>query len=103
MSEFDENTPKIYLDKEDKEAYLRQRNQQKSPKNKTAEAPAAPRKSSPVFGIFTFLLVLAAGGACGWLYQQSLLLNKQLADSNNRIQELEKKLSATGEEMGEST
>ncbi|WP_416306364.1 hypothetical protein [Neptunicella sp. SCSIO 80796] len=105
MSEFDENTPKIYLDKEDKEAYLRQRNQQKSPKKETSEKPAvaAPRKSVSVLGIFTFILVLAAGGACGWLYQQSLLLNKQLADSNDRIEELEKKLSATGEEMGEST
>ncbi|WP_438865252.1 hypothetical protein [Neptunicella sp.] len=106
MSEFDENTPKIYLDKEDKEAYLRQRNQQKtSTKSVPAKETeiAAPRKSSSALTIFTFLLVLAAGGACGWLYQQGELQKQQLHSSQQRIEELERKLSDTGAEMGEST
>jgi hypothetical protein len=43
-----------------------------------------------------------AGG--GWyFYQQQLQLNKALDSSEQRIQQLENQLSATGEEMGEST
>lgn len=105
MSDFDDNTPRIFLDKEDKEAYQRQRNQQKIPKS-SVETPSTekPAKGRNTFlGVFTFLLVLGAGGACGWLWQQSEKLKNDLLDSNNRIMELEKKLSATGEEMGEST
>ncbi len=46
-------------------------------------------------------IALAVTG--GYFYQQQLTINHVLATSADRIQQLENQLSATGEEMGEST
>ena len=50
------------------------------------------------------LMPYLALGVCGWyFYQQHIAVNAQLDNSIARIQQLENQLSATGEEMGEST
>lgn len=51
--------------------------------------------------LFICYVAIAAGG--WYFYQQQIKLNKALNNSDFRIQQLENQLSATGEEMGEST
>lgn len=78
-----------------------------TPTKKTAShAPVASTAKSSSSVAISLLLVLSyaaiAGG--GWyFYQQQLKLNSALSNSEQRIQQLENQLSATGEEMGEST
>ena len=101
---FENDIPKIVLEKEDREAFQRQRQQSnKSTSAKvTEEAPAAKSSGSPLFTFFVFLLAVTAGGACYWLYEQKLLQDEQLARAEQRIQDLERRLSATGEELDQS-
>lgn len=73
-----------------------------------AKKPAPPRpenKSGP--GSFLFILVLLiAIGACaasGYLFIELQRTQENMVANQNRIQTLENRLSATGEEMGNST
>ncbi|MDM7860541.1 hypothetical protein QTP81_08030 [Alteromonas sp. ASW11-36] len=96
--------PQIKLDEEDRRGH-----QQKTPpargKTTASAAPAGSSNSSGGNGLATFALILAlgAGGAAGYLYMQ---LQTQLGAAQNaeaRIADLENRLSATGEDLGEST
>lgn len=53
--------------------------------------------------ILQILPYIALMGASGYFYQQQTIQNQLVAQSEQRIQQLENQLSATGEEMGEST
>lgn len=70
-----------------------------SPKQESTTQPA-PSKAN---GIFTVLIYLVLAGASWFFYQENLKLQALISSSENRIQQLENQLSATGEEMGEST
>ncbi|GAB3012294.1 hypothetical protein [Bowmanella dokdonensis] len=101
-----DDMPTIQLDQEDREAYLHKRSKQ--PKQTVTDKEPAPKQTSAKGGnkglvIFTLLLALGALAASGWLFQQTRLQQSSLVEAQDRIQELENKLSATGEEMGEST
>jgi len=61
-------------------------------------------KSSPLLHKVLILIPYVAIAATSWyFYQQQLSTNHVLETSAQRIQQLENQLSATGEEMGEST
>ncbi len=62
-----------------------------------------PVKASPVNSFFTVIIYLALAGAAWFFYQENLKLQNLISNSEQRIQQLENQLSATGEEMGEST
>lgn len=73
-------------------------------KHKNIEKPQSiPTKSSPAILLFTIIIYLALAGASWFFYQENLKLQSLISHSENRIQQLENQLSATGEEMGEST
>lgn len=76
-------------------------------RTKTASKPAttsvAPAKSSGAMVFFTFLIYIALAGAGYFFYLENQKLHATLSDAEQRIQQLEDQLSATGEEMGEST
>ncbi|XOV80874.1 MAG: hypothetical protein ACFHVJ_07990 [Aestuariibacter sp.] len=102
-----DNIPRIVLDKEDREAFQRGRNTKsgKSPKvaPETPAAEAAPANSSNGIWIFlTFVVALGGYGASYWLYQQNQQQLQVLGDAEQRIEELERKISATGEELDQS-
>ncbi len=62
------------------------------------------KASTSVATSLLLLISYAAIAGGGWyFYQQQLKLNSALNASEQRIQQLENQLSATGEEMGEST
>ena len=61
------------------------------------------KQSSVVNNLFTFIIYLALGATSWFFYQESLKLQQLVHHSEQRIQQLENQLSATGEEMGEST
>ena len=52
---------------------------------------------------FTFIIYLVLAGASWFFYQENIKLQALISNSEQRIQQLENQLSATGEEMGEST
>lgn len=102
----EDNIPKIVLDTDDVKTYQQAKTQ--PTKNTAKQAKTAPviadtKKTSGVVIFSTFLIytVVAAGG--WWFYQQDLQNKAVIASSEARIIELENQLSATGEEMGEST
>jgi chromosome segregation ATPase len=73
-------------------------------KNKSVNEPANTQtKSSTASVFFTVLIYLALAGGSWFFYQENLKLQHLISDSESRIQQLENQLSATGEEMGEST
>ncbi|MCY7295362.1 hypothetical protein [Alteromonas sp. a30] len=111
---FDDDMPKITLDKEDREAFRQSRSKGNYSASVSAtssetsippvpqSAPTSSGGSSPVLITILVLLIFAGFGGSYWLYQQQVVLKQTLANSQERIVELEKQLSATGEEMGES-
>lgn len=106
MSKTDD-MPSIQLEPEDRDAYLNKRSKQpKADKSATAEQPhVVASKGGAGKGLVSFvmLLALAGLGANAWLYQQLETEKQNLQAAKDRIEDLEGKLSATGEEMGEST
>ncbi|MDG1750771.1 MAG: hypothetical protein P8I03_03800 [Thalassotalea sp.] len=95
--------PNITLDHDQVKAInsSRSNNTQKS---KSVNEPAnSQTKTSPANLFFTVIIYLALAGASWFFYQENLKLQNLISDSESRIQQLENQLSATGEEMGEST
>jgi len=76
----------------------------KSAQPKTTTSASKVNKSSllPV-KLLLLMPYLALAGSAWYFYQQQSALDHQLNSSVERIQQLENQLSATGEEMGEST
>lgn len=94
--------PNITLDHDQVKAI----NASRSSNNKhinTEVSQKGQSKTSPATVLFTFIIYLALAGASWFFYQENLKLQSLISDSENRIQQLENQLSATGEEMGEST
>lgn len=63
----------------------------------------AKASTSIATSLLLFMSYLAVAGSGWYFYQQQLKLTSALNGSDQRIQQLENQLSATGEEMGEST
>ena len=76
----------------------------KAQKTNNVPAVTKPQKSSSFAQTLLILMPYVALAGTGWyFYQQQLTVNQVLDTSSQRIQQLENQLSATGEEMGEST
>ena len=103
-----DNIPKIVLDQDD----IQQRRPNQQTKGKASPSQTQPKQPEAIqakaktsgFMIFSSILLyaLVAGGAY-YAYQENINNKAQLAQAEARIVELENQLSATGEEMGEST
>ncbi len=102
----EENIPTIVLDKADVDAYKNTKQQGKSApvsSNITMPAPQGKTKTSGFLIFMTVLIYCIVGGSAWWFYQEDLKNKALLHSSELRIADLENQLSATGEEMGEST
>ena len=67
-------------------------------------SPKATKSSATLPKILLMLMpYIALAGTAWYFYQQQVNVNHVLETSAGRIQQLENQLSATGEEMGEST
>ncbi|MCW8090240.1 hypothetical protein [Alteromonas sp. ASW11-130] len=107
----DDDFPRILVDEEDRRAYHQKKQvaahtirKDKTGKSKVNNDPGEVRTKGN--GIWIFLIALIAVAACGGCYYLYTLLEQQQASAKQaeaRIVELENKLSATGEEIGEST
>ena len=101
--------PTIRLDDEDRRDYQKKR--QPSPTSSSVSPSTPPPAysnagSSSGNGLWITLIAVFALGACGGCYYLYTLLEQQRYAANaaeQRIVQLENKLSATGEEIGEST
>lgn len=101
----DDGIPKIIVDKDDRESFHRTRMQSNSKPSPAEVADNANAKASGGNGMWISLAMIVALAACGasyWLYQQNLQQQAAVKNAEQRIEELERRLSATGEEMGES-
>ncbi|GAA0857988.1 hypothetical protein [Aliiglaciecola litoralis] len=100
---FDNDIPNIVLEKEDREAFQRARAKDKQKPAPESDEPTAVKSAAS--GIWLLLVLLIALGACAasyWLYQQKLVNDAELANALSRVTDLERRLSATGEEMDQS-
>ena len=73
------------------------------PKTSPAPPPPVHVPSSNGLAVFALLLGLAATGLSGYLFWQNTSQTELLKQADLRIADLENRLSATGEEMGNST
>ncbi|MDO6426899.1 hypothetical protein Q4489_07755 [Thalassotalea sp. 1_MG-2023] len=72
--------------------------------NTTAKSVTPPsNKTSGVSVFFTVAIYIALAGTGYYFFEQNKQLKSSIDDADHRIQQLEDQLSATGEEMGEST
>ena len=97
--------PTIRLDDEDRRDYQTKRQPSSGPTSAHTSS-SAPSSNSGGNGLWITLIALIALAACGGCYYLFTLLEQQknIAErAEQRIMSLENKLSATGEEMGEST
>lgn len=72
-------------------------------KDNSPQATKVKTRGTDSSVILAILPYIALIGASGYFYQQQTIQNQLVAQSEQRIQQLENQLSATGEEMGEST
>lgn len=101
----DDSIPKIIVDKDDRESFHRTRMQSGNKPSAAELADNGNAKSSGGNGIWISLVLIIAVTACGasyWLYQKHLQQQIAVKNAEQRIEDLERRLSATGEEMGES-
>ena len=76
----------------------------KSQKVDESKHTVKTKKPSSILKAFLLLMPYVALAATAWyFYQQQINVTSSLESSSQRIQQLENQLSATGEEMGEST
>lgn len=95
--------PNITLDHDQVKAMNASRSSHAKKSKQTEQLAGTQSKSSPANIFFTIIIYAALAGASWFFYQENLKLQRLIGDSENRIQQLENQLSATGEEMGEST
>lgn len=110
--EIDHNMPSIKLDKDQVEAFKGTRTKSTIPTSSVVEPSVQTSSStttqtkntssSALSKFSTFLIYSLMAGAAYWGYQQNINTTALLNSSENRIADLERQLSATGEEMGES-
>jgi hypothetical protein len=111
--QIDHNMPSITPDKDQVEAFKNTRTYSAVPPSSVDNTLAKPKVEKPqknvstslsTFSKFsTFLIYLLLGVAAYWIYQQDIKTHAIIASAEQRIMGLERQLSATGEEMGEST
>jgi peptidoglycan hydrolase CwlO-like protein len=103
--------PTIRLDEEDRRDYQTKRQATPGKASSTPSSSLSPNSASPNNsgggnGVWLTLIALIALAACGGCYYLYTLLEQQKVialEADKRIVQLENKLSATGEEIGEST
>lgn len=96
-----DDMPKITLERDDLESFQRTRGQKSkvnSNKNKTPDDPKPTKSSSPSWLVFILVILIVCCAAAYWSVQQQ----KVLAQAQQRITDLEGRLSATGEELDQS-
>lgn len=99
----DENIPSIKPDLDQVEAYRSTQKTKQQAQPVTASAPSTAKKSSAMGILNAIILYSAVAGGGYWFYQQDVKADQALAAAESRIVDLERQLSATDEEMGEST
>ncbi|WP_448212979.1 hypothetical protein [Colwellia sp. MEBiC06753] len=103
----DDNIPSIKPDLDEVEAYRSTKSPSKASAKVEATSstrtPDTPKKSSTLAILNSLVLYAAFAGGGYWFYQQDLKSTQALHAAEERIVDLEKQLSATDEEMGEST
>ena len=98
MSDKQQPLPSLAPERDQVAAYRSSRNEPKG------RAPAPSGGGGSAFTTVLLILILVALGLGGWWFDmQNKTTQAQLSAAEARIQELEDKLSATGEEMGESS
>ncbi|MDO6446926.1 hypothetical protein Q4493_14220 [Colwellia sp. 1_MG-2023] len=95
--------PTITLDQDQLKSVNPSRSTQSKNSKQLDKTDQQQSKSSPVNIFLTVIIYFALAGASWFFYQENLKLQQLIGESENRIQQLENQLSATGEEMGEST
>ncbi|MDF2176958.1 hypothetical protein P2G88_01655 [Aliiglaciecola sp. CAU 1673] len=104
---FEHEIPNLVLEKDDLHSHRRDRTVGKPSSSKPDATPEPVVQVKSGGGTFLGVIaLLVALGACGggyWLFQQGELARQDLSKANNRISELERMLSATDAEMGQST
>lgn len=101
----DDDIPNIVLEKEDREAFQRSRAKDKGKTDKagkSVEVTETASGGSPIWLLLALVVAIGAAGMSYWLYQQKLIQDAALTDAQNRVSSLERRLSATGEEMDQS-
>lgn len=104
-----DDLPQITLDEEDR----RGRTQVSSSSSGKATAKPSQQSQNAVqtsgggggkgLAVFALLIALASAGGAGWLFMQLQIQLERAENAEGRIAELESKLSATGEEIGDTT
>ena len=98
--------PTIRLDEEDRRGFQTSSKPVHRSVNTASSTsqPEGPKSGGGAgWAIFALLLAIVGCGAAGYLYTLTVKQQDLLESADKRIQQLENKLSATGEEIGEST
>jgi chromosome segregation ATPase len=112
-NKFSNDLPSMAPDRDQVEAYKNKRtvatpaaagNQTQAENYRPSpEQPQATKGGNTLLALFMIVVAGAAGYSSWWFYQADLKTQAFIKASEMRIVELEKQLSVTGEEMGEST
>ena len=100
MTDKNQPLPSLAPERDQVRAYKTTRTDTKTRKTPSGNSSGGGGSFSTIM-IFILIVVLGVGG--WWFDMQTKTLQSQVASAEARIQELEDLLSATGEEMGEST
>lgn len=102
----DNDIPNIVLEKEDRDAFQRSRAKETGKTDKKGKSVEVTETTSgggsPIWLVLSLIIAIGAAGMSYWLFQQKQIQDAALADAQNRVSELERRLSATGEEMDQS-
>jgi len=101
----DDNIPSIKPDRDEVEAYRSTKKVTKFKADATTEQldQSLGNKTSKLSIVNSLLIYCAIGASSYWFYEQNQISSQALTAAEKRIVELERQLSATDEEMGEST
>ncbi len=100
MTDKNQPLPSLAPERDQVRAYKTTRTESKARKSSSGNSSGGGSTFSTIM-IFILIVLLGVGG--WWFDMQTKTLQSQIASAEARIQELEGLLSATGEEMGEST
>ncbi len=95
--------PSITLDQDQVKTSRTTKSTQRNALNTNPAVTVSTVKSSKTNNFFTVFIYLILIAASWFFYQENIKLQKLINHSEQRIVSLENQLSATGEEMGEST
>ncbi|TPV60914.1 hypothetical protein FJ444_04645 [Aestuariibacter sp. GS-14] len=97
--------PTIRLEEEDRRNFQTKSNpvNRATVSTSATTEPPVPASGGKGLAVFALLFGLSSCAAAGYLYHLTTKQQALLSGAEQRIQQLENKLSATGEEIGEST